>query len=175
MWLDPTTYKDYDKLPSILKEIQDIFNNNSLEDFRKIGEPWPGVNAFSIFLTHVSMKNNKSEILQSPIEKLSKLSGLHQAFINVIGPNVSLPYHKDDKDLGDIKAPTHCYEIVLAIKIPSTDPDIVGFKVGEEIRSYDSGAIVAFNGQVLHGGWNNSNDYRITVCIDVDKSSNFWA
>lgn len=141
MWINPKNYIDYENLPSILKDIQDIFLNTPLEELREIGEVWPGVDAFSIFLIHNSIKKTSSQVFQNSVEKISKLAGLHQAFINVIGPNISLPEHKDDKDLGDIKAPIHCYEIVLAIKIPSTDPTIVGFKVGDEIRSYDSGAI----------------------------------
>ena len=174
MWLEPKNYVDYEKLPSILKDIQEIFKNTSLDDLRKLGQVWPKGNAFSIFLINTSDYKDSPEEFREVVEKLSQLSGLHQTFINIIGPHESLPFHKDNEILGDIQGALHCYQIVLAIQIPSTDPEICGFKVGDEMRTYSSGAIVAFDGQVLHGGWNNSEDYRITVCIDIDKSLDFW-
>jgi len=176
MWIDPKTYINYHKLPVILEEAQQLFEKTSLDQLREVGFTWPGRNAFSLLVINKETDKVGPEVFKELLPLLKDLPGLKQCFINIIGPNTDLQDHKDDQAIGDINSPSRCYQIVLAIKIPSTDPEVVGFHVNNEIRSYDSGAIVAFDGQTYtHGGWNRSADYRITMCIDFDNSLSYWA
>lgn len=191
MWVDPKTYVDYHKLDDILQRIQNSLAKHSIEELHKIGGNWfpekEDCATFSIFL------NNKDKILnridnemEGIIKDIQHLAGVNQCIINFIKPGDPIPDHTDGRDYYDNKEEVHeeklkaledvhfgqdTYQIILGIQIPSDDPTIVGFHVNNEIKGYRTGDIVAFDGNVIHGGWNNSNEYRITVCLDTDKKA----
>lgn len=191
MWIDPKLYIDYHKLDNILKRIQNVLLNYPIEKLHEIGSNWfPEKDDCATFSIILHKKDIIIECINTETEKIihdiQKLSGINQCLINFIKAGDPIPDHTDGREYYDKKDNIHeekikalenihfskdTYQIILGIQIPSNNPDIVGFHVNNEIRGYNTGDIVAFDGNVMHGGWNYSNEYRITACLDIDKKS----
>ena len=52
------------------------------------------------------------------------------------------------------------------IKIPDGD---IAFRVKDEEKKWENGKCFAFNDFYEHGGWNNTNDERIILIVDLDR------
>jgi hypothetical protein len=98
--------------------------------------------------------------------------GVINAAINYIAPGCIIPDHTDDyydmstEVVGDLRG----VGTMIGIDMPSSDPDVVGFHVGEDRLGWSTGDIVSFDGYVRHGGWNHSLSWRVTLIIDTEIS-----
>lgn len=101
------------------------------------------------------------------------IPGVINTVINFVGPKSVVPRHSDTDIEKEIIGDREAIGVIIGINMPSTDPDIVGFEVNKEIKSWGSGEIVAINGYKRHSGWNESDQWRVSMLIDLDKK--YWS
>lgn len=106
---------------------------------------------------------------------VDNIPGVLNMAINFVGPHNIIPEHKDDYfDMSaEIVGEKRGYGTMIGISMPSSDPAVVGFKVGEDILGWPTGGIVSFDGYKPHSGWNNSDEWRVTAIIDIDER--YWS
>lgn len=100
---------------------------------------------------------------------LSNCKHVNQCFINFIEPNSYVIKHTDKHLIAADNV--LFYPCVIGIKIPSQDPKLCAFDIGGQIKTLKDNEIYIFDGSAEHFGWNNTNDWRITMIIDVDIKS----
>ena len=71
--------------------------------------------------------------------------------------NRIIPTHKGNREL---------IRIHYGIKIPEGD---ISFKVKNEEKKWENGKAFAFNDFYEHGGWNNTEQDRIILIVDLDR------
>jgi hypothetical protein len=103
---------------------------------------------------------------------IKTIPGTINCCINCIGPNSTIPMHIDYAISKEVIGDKEAIGVIIGISMPSNDPNIVGFDVGGVVRGWNTGDLVGINGYLEHGGWNRSNDWRITLLIDLDKK--YW-
>lgn len=105
---------------------------------------------------------------------LKEIPGVLNVCVNFIQPNTRIPDHTDDYwDLSEeVVGKVRAYGTMIGISMPSTNPDVVGFHVEGEVKSWDTGEIVSFDGLKKHGGWNNSDEWRVTMILDIKEE--YW-
>lgn len=109
------------------------------------------------------------------VEALQALPGILNAAVNFIQPNSIVPPHTDEAyDLHEsIQGKgVQAWGTVIGISMPSDDASVVGFTIGEDVRSWKTGDIVSFNGYEIHAGWNYSNQWRVTILVEINKK--YW-
>lgn len=101
-----------------------------------------------------------------------------QCFFNFIAPKTTLPKHTDTDlvsidENGDIKILNgfgkKLYQCVFSINIPSSNDKLCAFNIGDTIFTNKNGDITIFDGNVEHYGWNYTNDWRITMVMDLKR------
>lgn len=114
--------------------------------------------------------------LMPSLEKASlALPGIANFTMNAIAPGGIAPWHTDYQyDMReDLSKSKKAYVILLCIDIPQTENvDECGFKLGDEVVMLKTNDIVSFDGGVMHGSWNYTNQWRYTVNMDIQE--NFW-
>lgn len=109
-------------------------------------------------------------------EALSKLNGVYQILINFIKPHGKITPHKDtsnwDRIEEQLKRKVDGYSAVVTLfsGMKNKNEKTVGMDV-EGIQKYPlAGEIVCFDGKEAgHSMWNDTNEWRITAVIDIDK------
>ena len=71
--------------------------------------------------------------------------------------NRIIPTHKGNREL---------IRVHYGIKIPDGD---ISFKVKSEEKKWENGKAFAFNDFYEHGGWNNTEEDRIILIVDLDR------
>lgn len=199
MWLDYKDFVDSEKLYDLIKLGQEIvinpdgtpfdikqipkeFKQFIAEDSKDID--WESLTIYQKVpsIDIIAHKiDPRYELLR---QKLSEIPSITQAVINWIGPNSVTPYHCDNRVYNtDIATNTgvqasnvlgDTYQIMLGLYIPQFDNMEIGlmFKHSpEDQRTWRSGEIIAFDGSYEHSGWNNTNEVRISLFIDVVQNS----
>lgn len=94
-----------------------------------------------------------------------------QSFINFIEPK-SLIIRHTDKHLVAAEG-VQFYPCIIAVKIPSNNPDQCALNVGGIPCAANDGDIMIIDGSTEHWGWNHTDEWRITLIVDLDKRSFF--
>lgn len=177
MWINAQRCCYYSTLQEILQELQEIFSKINFHDLKNqpnatiwsndVNNEWHSNWSINLY-NKIQPIQQVPNIFKSVVEKIKTMQGCQQAFINFVAPESIIPKHKDNKKLGNIIGPECvCYQSVLAISIPSNNPEVCGFETEGEIRGCKTGDIIAFDGMVDHWGWNYSNQWRITAVVDI--------
>lgn len=199
MWLDYKDFEDYEKLYDLIKLGQEIVINPDgtpfdikqipkeykqfiAEDSKDID--WESLTIYQKVpsIDIIAHKiDPRYEVLR---QKLSEIPSITQAVINWIGPNSITPMHCDNQVYDtDIATNTgvqasnvlgDTYQIMMGLYIPQFDNMESGlmFKHSpEDKRTWRTNEIIAFDGSYEHSGWNLTNEVRISLFIDVVKSS----
>jgi hypothetical protein len=118
------------------------------------------------------------EEFDSILEIVKKIPYCFQCFINFIEPNTIVDKHTDTNIVSmfaDVEGVENfgskLYQCVFAIKIPSKKPELCAFDIGGIIHPTKDGEITIFDGSVEHRGWNFTDDWRITMVIDLDRKA----
>jgi hypothetical protein len=171
-------------LKYMLKEIQEIVNSHSIEEIKsqcvynswcdKPDDPLAQNWNFSLYNKHFTVPP-PPPMFKNIEENLAEIPDAYQSFINFMHPHTVLPTHYDDEgnqtNMGTLRVVgLKCYQITAGVIIPSNDPELCGLNINGEIIPTHEGEIIAFDGTKPHGGWNRTDQWRITWIIDMYKT-----
>jgi hypothetical protein len=150
-----------------------------LEWFEKqYGQELPHRDILKLWWTVPSIRAGKYTEWAPLMPKLSEaafnLPGIVNFSLNCISPGGQIPVHSDytydmREDLSKIKK---AYVILVAVDIPSDSLDKCGFELGGNKIYLKTGDIIAFNGNIPHGSWNYTSQWRYTINMDIEES--YW-
>jgi hypothetical protein len=173
------------ELKEILLDVQEIFSKTTYDKIKQQAvvnewskddpaKPSHGNWNFALYNKHWTIPD-VPPMFEEVVKKMELLPDCFQAFINFMKPNSTLPEHMDDESLdgnyGTLRsAGIKCYQISCGIHIPSTDPALCGLEINKEVVTFGAGDIIAFNGTLPHRGWNNTDQWRVTLIYDMYKT-----
>jgi hypothetical protein len=177
--------KTISTLREILVDVQEIFSKVTYDEIKQQAvvnewskddptKPSHGNWNFALYNKHWTIPEAPA-MFNEVVAKIEKLPDCFQAFINFMKPNSILPEHMDDEssngNYGTLKsAGIKCYQISCGIHIPSSDPELCGLEINKEIAVVGEGKIIAFDGTLPHRGWNNTDQWRVTLIYDMYKT-----
>lgn len=94
-------------------------------------------------------------------EALRQVPGMSLAMFSILEPGKRLRPH-----MGPHKGVLRYH---LGLKVPSTDPARCGIRVGEELRGWAEGQSLLFDDTALHEAWNETDEERVVLFIDVPR------
>lgn len=183
MWLDYKQYQAHEKIPLLLKTMQE-----ELVEFLKVKQPTDVADLtwfekryghlmgdrdiVKLWYVNPSIRDGEITEWADNFPKTSKLAmelpGIVNFSLNVVSPGGQCPPHTDyrfDMNPTQTKA-KRAYVILLGIDIPSTDINVCGFDLNGDKKLLVNGDIISFDGAFIHSSWNYSDKYRYTVNID---------
>jgi hypothetical protein len=185
MMIPAEKIKTINELRAILVEVQTIFDNTTYDEIKQqaVVNEWSKDNElnpahgnwnFALCNKHWTIPDAPN-MFAEVVKKIGLLPDCFQAFINFMKPNSVLPEHMDDESIngnyGTLRcAGIKCYQISCGIHIPSIDPILCGLELNKEIITIGQGEIVAFDGTLPHRGWNNTDQWRVTLIYDMYKT-----
>jgi hypothetical protein len=115
-----------------------------------------------------------SSLLPETTSIAKMLPGIVNFSVNAIMPGGAAPIHSDySYDMRfDLAKTDKVYVILMGVDIPSSDINICGFKLGDDIMTVNTGEIIAFDGMIPHGSWNKSDKWRYTINMDI--KAEYW-
>ena len=147
--------------PVIKAELQDLLDKNEQrlvpyfnEEMVSGPKKWK---ALSFMFWTVRFKQNIDHCPET-MALLRKVPHLVSASISLLEPNTQIKPHR-----GDTNAIIRCH---LGLRVPSPLPQC-GFQVGDEQRSWEEGKLLLFNDAMRHLAWNNTNERRLILLLDV--------
>jgi hypothetical protein len=168
----------------MMKEIQEIFSTHSIEEIKSqcVVNAWAEDSTdpqsrnwnFSLYNRHFVVPSPPS-VFKNIEDNLATIPDVYQSFINFMAPDSFLPTHQDNEgnqtNFGTLKVVgLKCFQITAGIKVPSNDSKLCGLDINGEIIPTFQNEIIAFDGTEPHGGWNYTDQWRITWIIDMYKT-----
>ncbi len=95
---------------------------------------------------------------------LEEIPGLKAAFFSILAPGKHIPEHRG-KHKGLIR-----YH--LGLKIPQ-DQSACKIRIADEIAYWQEGKSLVFDDTFLHEAWNNTNEYRVVLFLDIARPLRF--
>ncbi|MGK7928223.1 MAG: aspartyl/asparaginyl beta-hydroxylase domain-containing protein [Spirulina sp.] len=95
---------------------------------------------------------------------LEKIPNLKAAFFSILAPHKHIPEHRG-KHKGLIR-----YHLGLKIPEPQSDCRI---RVGDRIAHWEEGKSLIFDDTFLHEAWNDTDDYRVVLFLDIARPLRF--
>lgn len=95
---------------------------------------------------------------------LHSIPGLQVAGFTVLGPQTRIPKHQ---------GPTKSYRWQLGIRIPGRVGDC-GLRIGDDPVLWREGEILAFDDRTPHEAWNDSDEERVVLFIQVPWPISGW-
>jgi hypothetical protein len=152
------------------EDADDLHEKTGLSVQERYGTTAKDIYWFGFPLFDVNSENTEyTQYWPKTTEFLKEIPGLINVCVNFVGPNSRIPDHADIDILPEKIGNRTAIGTIIGISMPSSDPSIVGFHVNNEIKGWNTGDIVSINGYEIHGGWNKSNDWRVSLLIDTDK------
>jgi hypothetical protein len=182
-WFDYTHYIHYQKLETLRDIVITEYNKNKnslciQNTGLPVGELYdtstiPNINWFGYpLITAEAIEEEFTKYWPDTINFIKEIPGVINCCINCVGPNSTIPAHIDHAISKEVIGNKEAIGVIIGISMPTNDPDIVGFNVDGVVKGWSTGEIVGINGYLEHSGWNYSNDWRITLLIDLDKK--YW-
>lgn len=97
-------------------------------------------------------------VLFSAIKREKNIIG---CFFSKTGPYSSIKAHSGISNC--------MYRCHIGIEIPSSEADICGMRVGNDISAWHEGAFVYFDDSNYHESWNHSPSDRVIMIVDIIK------
>jgi ornithine lipid ester-linked acyl 2-hydroxylase len=95
---------------------------------------------------------------------LEKVPGLKVAFFSILAPGKHIPEHRG-KHKGLIR-----YH--LGLKVPEPK-DACRIRINNDIAYWEEGKSLIFDDTFYHEAWNDTNDYRVVLFLDVARPMRF--
>lgn len=95
---------------------------------------------------------------------IKKIPGMKVAFFSILAPGKRIPPHYG-KHKGIIR-----YH--LALKVPEPR-EKCGIRVNGEVRHWEEGKSLLFDDTYMHEAWNETDDYRVVLFLDIARPLRF--
>ncbi|NES83261.1 MAG: aspartyl/asparaginyl beta-hydroxylase domain-containing protein [Moorea sp. SIO2B7] len=95
---------------------------------------------------------------------IEKVTGMKTAFFSILLPGKHIPEHR-----GPYKGIIRC---LLALKVPEPK-EKCRIRVGDETRHWEEGKTMIFDDSFLHEAWNETDDVRVVLFLDVMRPMRF--
>ncbi|WP_088241893.1 aspartyl/asparaginyl beta-hydroxylase domain-containing protein [Calothrix rhizosoleniae] len=146
--------KYQDELPNFQDISPDQANSTSMDDLWK-----------TYFLYGYGIKVEKScQRCPQTTRLIEKIPGMKTAFFSILFPGKHIPEHR-----GPYKGVIRC---LLGLKIPE-QKEKCRIRVGDEARFWEEGKAMIFDDSFPHEAWNETNDMRVVLFLDVMRPMNF--
>lgn len=89
---------------------------------------------------------------------LNGIAGVSTAYFSVLSAHTTVPAHVGDTD--------GYFRVHLGLEVPAGLP-ACGLEVAGEARAWQQGRCIAFNDAYYHTAWNNSDEQRIVLIVDI--------
>jgi ornithine lipid ester-linked acyl 2-hydroxylase len=97
-------------------------------------------------------------------EIVESIPGMRSAVFTVLAPRKHVPAHR-----GLYKGLLRCH---LGVRIPAP-ASLCRIRVADQTRSWEEGSVFVFDDTQPHEVWNDSNDRRIVLILDVERPLSF--
>lgn len=97
---------------------------------------------------------------------IEQIPGLKTAFFSILLPGKHIPEHR-----GPYKGVVRCH---LALKVPQAKEQC-GIRVDNETRYWQEGQCLIFDDSFPHEAWNNTNEIRVVLFLDIVRPMSFPA
>ena len=97
---------------------------------------------------------------------IEQIPGLKTAFFSIMLPGKHIPEHR-----GPYKGVLRCH---LPVKVPQ-DYHQCGIRVDREIHHWQAGKIIVFDDSYPHEAWNNTEEIRVVLFLDIMRPMSFPA
>lgn len=95
---------------------------------------------------------------------IEQIPGMKTAFFSILLPHKQIPEHR-----GPYKGVLRYH---LALKVPSPEQNC-GIRVDGEVRHWQEGQSLIFDDTLPHAAWNNTDDIRVVLFIDIVRPLRF--
>ncbi|WP_416670543.1 aspartyl/asparaginyl beta-hydroxylase domain-containing protein [Egbenema bharatensis] len=95
---------------------------------------------------------------------LKQIPGLKVAFFSILAPGKHIPAHR-----GKHKGIIRCH---LALKVPEPK-ESCRIRIADEIAHWEEGKVLLFDDTFPHEVWNDTNDYRVVLFLDIARPLKF--
>lgn len=95
---------------------------------------------------------------------LQQIPGLKVAFFSILAPGKHIPRHR-----GKHKGIIRCH---LALKVPKPKENCY-IQVDDQIAYWEEGKTLFFDDTYFHEVWNNTDDYRVVLFLDIVRPLRF--
>ena len=97
---------------------------------------------------------------------IEQIPGLKTAFFSILLPGKQIPEHR-----GPYKGVLRCH---LALKVPQAR-ERCGIRVDNEVRHWTEGKTLVFDDSYPHEAWNNTDETRVVLFLDIVRPMSFPA
>jgi len=164
--LDEAIYlkENYSHFLDDFRFLWDEFNSNYFGNYDKFDEVQYPKGSWKKLLFKVwGLKRYKNINKFNSIKNLlSHYPRITSCFIARLAPNSKVLTHSGETDA--------IIRIHLGLKIPECGQNICSIKIGEDIMDWQNGGVFAFNDACEHEAWNNTNEFRYILVVDVLKN-----
>ena len=120
----------------------------------------PNWSAFHLYKNGALVEENvvkcpKTMELLSTVPQPIQLNRTPSAMFSLLKPFTKIPPHTG---ISNVRLVTH---------IPLIIPDDCGFRVGNQVRSWELGKALIFDDTIEHEAWNNSSKLRVVLIFDI--------
>lgn len=95
---------------------------------------------------------------------IKQIPGLKVAFFSILAPGKHIPRHR-----GRHKGLIRCH---LALKVPEPKADC-RIQVADQVAYWEEGHVLLFDDTFPHEVWNDTNDYRVVLFLDIARPLRF--
>jgi|APGre2960657505_1045072.scaffolds.fasta_scaffold155545_1 hypothetical protein len=173
MILPPESYADNHKIPKLVEYVEELMKHDVSDFWVDIGEKNVGtsINWKSIIVNpydidaYYTFNQGLEDIAKHIMDHAKIMKGVERFAINVLFKASLIPIHVDDDTRPEYDNTGRCYNIL----IPLYDHgySIVDYKL---IKNKARVPLV-FDGQLPHGGMNDTLETRITIFLNVNKEA----
>jgi hypothetical protein len=173
MILPPESYVDNNKIPRLVEFVEEFMKQDVSNFWVDIGEKNVGtsINWKSIIVNpydideYWSQNRELEDKAKHIIDYVKTMKGVERFAINVLFKASLIPIHVDDDKRPEYDFTSRCYNILIPIY--DHGYSIVDYKL---IKN-KTGVPLVFDGQIPHGGMNDTLETRITLFLNVNKEA----
>jgi aspartyl/asparaginyl beta-hydroxylase (cupin superfamily) len=147
-------YKD--EIASFIKEKDDKFLSTS--GFYKAIDLKNGWTTLAFLFWGVRISHEFDKKCPKMADHVRQIPGIVSVSMSRLAPRAQIAEHN-----GDTNAIMRCH---FGVEVPASLPEC-GFKVNNESRNWEEGKFLVFNDAYRHSAWNNTDERRILIIIDV--------
>lgn len=149
---------------TIRSELENLLSGrDSLPNLQDISEEYEVLTKDNLWKTFIlfeyGYKIEKScQLCPETVKLVEQVPGMKSALFSIMGPRKHVPAHR-----GLYKGLLR-YHLGLIVPEPNTSCRI---RVGQDVRSWGEGKSLIFDDSYQHEVWNDSNEHRVVLLLDV--------